>query len=78
MTTNYQNLFGDPERATETLLHIARAVSEHENIDFMCSSMCDLLDLFMICGKCPFKGMYMEDGQTTRERVAAFLESEAV
>ena len=69
MTTNYQRLFGDPERAARTLFAITEKVTDAANMSDECLDLCDL---FRSCGNCPLDGMC-----TSKERTLEYLNSEA-
>lgn len=69
MATNYQRLFGDPERAAATLFAIAEKVSDTVNMSDECLDFCDV---FVSCGNCPFDGMCASE-----ERTLEYLNSEA-
>lgn len=61
MATNYQRLFGDPERAARTLFAIAEKVTDKVNAS---EAVCDLCDLFRNCRDCPFDGMCASEDRT--------------
>lgn len=69
MATNYQRLFGDPERAARTLFAIAEKVYDTVNMNDECLDFCDV---FVSCGNCPFDGMCASE-----ERTLEYLNSEA-
>lgn len=69
MATNYQRLFGDPERAARTLFAIAEKVTDAVNMSDECLDFCDV---FVSCGNCPFDGMC-----ASKERTLEYLNSEA-
>jgi hypothetical protein len=69
MQTNYQRLFGDPERAARTLFAIAEKVADAVNMDDECLDFCDI---FRSCDNCPLYGMCASE-----ERTLEWLESEA-
>ena len=68
MATNYQRLFGDPDRAARTLFAITEKVSDAVNMSDECLDFCDL---FRNCRDCPFDGMC-----TSEERTLEWLLSE--
>ena len=61
MTTNYQKLLGDPERASRTLFAIAEKVTDAANMSDECLDFCDV---FRSCGNCPFDGMCASEERT--------------
>lgn len=69
MATNYQNLFGDPERAARTLFAIVEKVTDTVNMSDECLDFCDV---FVSCGNCPLDGMCASE-----ERTLEYLNSEA-
>lgn len=61
MTTNYERLFGSPERAARTLFAITEKVADTVNMNEECLDFCDV---FRSCGNCPFDGMCASEEQT--------------
>ena len=62
MTTNYQRLFGDPERAARTLFAITEKIADDVNGSDECCDFCDLYR--SSCNDCPFKGMCLSEPDT--------------
>lgn len=68
MTTNYQRLFGDPERAARTMEEVLGAI-DGKLTESPAGSLCNLFD--SCCG-CPLDGMC-----SSWDRTLEWLESEA-
>lgn len=68
MQTNYQRLFGDPERSARTLFAIAEKVVDAVNFNDECLDFCDI---FRSCGNFPLDGICASE-----ERTLEWLKSE--